>query len=129
MISDVRVAAGPRGSDELTPVAIVAALVIGELFVRFGAAAVVVPCAWLWAQLYTLGLLNEGRDTAFRIELIRLLFATPMLFLFFQQTAFAVDRAAGAWLVLAAYVIVSTLGLLAVSEETSAHGRSLDGRS
>ena len=54
-------------------VAIVGALVIAALFARSGAAAVSVPCLLLWAQLYTIGLLNEARPGAGRLELLRLL--------------------------------------------------------
>jgi sterol desaturase/sphingolipid hydroxylase (fatty acid hydroxylase superfamily) len=110
-------------------VAIVAALVIAELFIERGAAAVIVPCLMLWAQLYTLGLLNEGRGTAFRTELIRLLLVTPILFLLLQQTAFAIEQDVGAWLALAAYVVISTLWLIAVAARPAANWRSADGRS
>ena len=110
-------------------VAIVVALAIAELFLQSGAAAVLVPCVWLWAQLYTLGLLNEGRKTAFRNELIRLLLVTPILFLLFQQTVVGFEWAAGAWLMLAVYVVVSVLALFAASAKPVAQWRSIDGRS
>ena len=110
-------------------VSIVAALVIAELFVQRGEAAVFVPCVWLWAQLYTLGLLNEGRNMAFRSELIRLVLVTPILFLLFQRTADGLERSAGAWLIRAAYVFVSALGLSAASAKSTAKWRSVDERS
>ncbi|MGI9223008.1 MAG: sterol desaturase family protein [Woeseiaceae bacterium] len=58
-------------------VAVAAILSIGALFAIAGAGAVLVPCMMLWAQLYTLGLLNEGRAYATKIELLRLLVVVP----------------------------------------------------
>ena len=58
--------------------AIAAALMISKLFVDAGARAVLVPCLLLWAQLYALGLLNEGRRRGFREELVRLLVVMPL---------------------------------------------------
>lgn len=53
-------------------------LSIAALFAAAGAGAVLVPCLMLWAQLYTLGLLNEGRAYAARFELLRLLIIVPV---------------------------------------------------
>jgi hypothetical protein len=47
------------------------------LFATAGAEAVLVPCLMLWALLYTLGLLNEGRGYATKFELLRLLVVVP----------------------------------------------------
>ena len=58
--------------------AIAAALMISKLFVDAGARAVLVPCLLLWAQLYALGLLSEGRRRGFREELVRLLVVMPL---------------------------------------------------
>ena len=65
-------------------VATIGALVIAELYVSKGAAAVLIPCIMLWFKLYTLGLLNEGRRNARRIEFLRLGIATPLLFALLQ---------------------------------------------
>jgi len=59
-------------------VVIAAILSIAVLFAGAGAGAVLIPCLMLWAQLYTLGLLNEGRAYAARIELLRLLVIVPV---------------------------------------------------
>jgi alkylglycerol monooxygenase len=59
-------------------VAIVGTLVIAELFVNAGARSVLIPCVLLWVQLYGLGLLNEGRPYARKIELWRLLVIVPV---------------------------------------------------
>ena len=53
-------------------VALVAALAVADLFARAGAQAVLLPCALLWVQLYAIGLLNESRPGAVRLELLRL---------------------------------------------------------
>ena len=58
-------------------VAIAVALAIAALFAASGAMAVLLPCGLLWAQLYTLGLLNEARPYAARFELLRLLLIVP----------------------------------------------------
>ena len=58
-------------------VAVAATLGIAVLFASAGALAVVLPCVLLWALLYTLGLLNEGRPYAVRFELVRVLVIVP----------------------------------------------------
>jgi len=58
-------------------VAIALALGIAVLFAASGARAVLLPCVLLWALLYTLGLLNEARPYALRIELARVLMIVP----------------------------------------------------
>jgi sterol desaturase/sphingolipid hydroxylase (fatty acid hydroxylase superfamily) len=58
-------------------VAIAATLLIAVLFAASGPQAVLLPCVLLWALLYTLGVLNEGREFAVRVELARLLLIVP----------------------------------------------------
>ena len=58
-------------------VAMALTLVIARLFATAGAGAVVVPCLMLWAQLYVLGIMNEGRASAVTLELLRLLIVVP----------------------------------------------------
>ncbi len=93
-------------------VAIVGALLISELYLRRGATAVLIPCVALWLQLYTIGLLNEGRPYARRIELLRLLFAVPLLFLLIGQGAGEPQTPAVSWLMVGAYSIASAAWLL-----------------
>lgn len=59
-------------------VAIATALLISEAFASIGAKQVFIPCLLLWAQLYTLGLLNECRPHATRFELVRLVVVLPV---------------------------------------------------
>jgi sterol desaturase/sphingolipid hydroxylase (fatty acid hydroxylase superfamily) len=105
-------------------VAIPAALFIGDLFARDGATAVLIPCLMLWAQLYALGLLSEGRDSALRIEMLRLLLVMPILWLVFQQTH--VDMPQSAWGLLAVYSLVSAGWLLLISVRSPQSWKSAD---
>jgi sterol desaturase/sphingolipid hydroxylase (fatty acid hydroxylase superfamily) len=58
-------------------VAIIVTLAIARMFAVVGAQAVVIPCVLLWTQLWTIGLINEGRPYAVRAELTRLLIVVP----------------------------------------------------
>ena len=58
-------------------VALVTALGISALFAESGLNGVLLPCLLLWTQLWTIGLLNEGRAYAVRAELVRLLLVVP----------------------------------------------------
>lgn len=92
-------------------IGIVGALMIAELYARQGAVAVLVPCVMLWLQLYTLGILNEGRDQARRIEWLRLLVAVPGLFLLLQGTGVGMQQSTAGWITVAIYSIVSAIWL------------------
>jgi sterol desaturase/sphingolipid hydroxylase (fatty acid hydroxylase superfamily) len=59
-------------------IALLFALGIVQLFTQEGVSAVMVPCLMLWAQLWTIGILNEGRESAQRAELARLLILVPV---------------------------------------------------
>jgi sterol desaturase/sphingolipid hydroxylase (fatty acid hydroxylase superfamily) len=63
-------------------VSVVAVLGIGQLYVSFGMSGVFAPCLLLWAQLFTLGLISEGRSNAFPAELLRLVVVMPLGVLF-----------------------------------------------
>jgi sterol desaturase/sphingolipid hydroxylase (fatty acid hydroxylase superfamily) len=60
-------------------VAIAVVLWIGKVFANEGAAAVVLPCVFLWGQVLSLGFLNEGRPYARAFEFTRLLVLVPVL--------------------------------------------------
>jgi len=89
-----------------------ATLYIAGLFAREGAMAVVVPCVLLWVQLYTLGLLNEGRRSARRAELIRIFVIVPALFYWLQLSTdgFAVS----AWAAVASYMLGSAFWIMSI---------------
>jgi len=90
-------------------VAIVIALLIANLFARQGAASVLVPCVLLWAQLYTIGLLNEQRTNAGRLELLRLLPVNALGVLLLQR--YGIATGAGFWSLCAVYTLASLVGL------------------
>ena len=93
-------------------VAIGAALAIAGIFAEYGAAAAFAPCLLLWAQLWTLGLINEARPLALRAEFLRLTVVTPAGLWFVEQgVPGPLDDAA--WLALLAYVGLSLAGLYA----------------
>jgi hypothetical protein len=80
----------------------------------------------LWAQLYTLGLLNEGRAYATRFELLRLLVVVPT-----GAFALSLDARVGLSPELIAitgggYVLVSLVALLVVSKSINTKLNQLD---
>ncbi len=108
-------------------VAIAGTLLIAAWFARDGAVAVLVPCVVLWLQLYTLGVLNEGRRYARRIELLRLLVATPVLLGVAQFTSVGPDLDGMAWAAVCAYALVSAGWLLSLPVSDNREWRSADG--
>ncbi len=71
--------------------AIILVLWIGELYAS--GQSVIVPCVALWTLLLTLGFLNEGRETARKLETARLLVIVPIVILYLQQTGMLVSPA------------------------------------
>jgi sterol desaturase/sphingolipid hydroxylase (fatty acid hydroxylase superfamily) len=92
-------------------VAVVATLGIAALFATAGAMAVLLPCVLLWALLYTLGLLNEGRPYAVRFELARVLVIVPGGVLGTALTGQPPVPSAWLWVGAAAYLAASLAGL------------------
>ncbi len=105
-------------------VAIMGALGIAALFAAFGGAAVLVPCLLLWAQLWTLGLINEDRPLALRAEILRLTVATPI-------GLWLIDRGVPGplgdtgWLVGVAYVGASLAALYAARGTVSSGEKAI----
>ena len=94
-------------------VAVVAMLWIGDMFMRDGAAAVLVPCMFLWSLLLSLGLLNEARAYARSFEFLRSLVVVPVLLAVWHWSGGSVSATVMA--LCALYVVVSVLGLVSVS--------------
>ena len=92
-------------------IGITGALVIAELYARKGTEAVLIPCILLWLQLYTLGLLNEGRASARRLEWLRLVVAVPVLYWLLQVSVGGMQQQAGGWIVVAVYCVASAAWL------------------
>ncbi|MDH3716297.1 MAG: sterol desaturase family protein, partial [Gammaproteobacteria bacterium] len=92
-------------------VAVVVALTVAALFVEVGVRGVLVPCVLLWAMLYTVGLINEGRPYALRAELLRLLLVVPAAAYLLTSGPLALASEAVRAIAIA-YVVVSLAGLL-----------------
>ena len=98
---------------------IVAALLIAELYIEGGALSVLIPCVMLWLQLYTIGLLNEGRPGARRVELLRVLIAVPVLYLVATQSGIGVEADTLGWIIVAAYAVGSAAWVLLLPAASS----------
>ena len=97
-------------------VALLATLGIGQLYASFGAPAVVTPCVLLWVQLYTLGLISEGRRNALQTELLRLLVVVPLGVLFMQTTGEFSAVAEAIWVAVATYLTGSLVWLFMIGK-------------
>ena len=97
-------------------VAIAAILWIGEIYMEEGLRAVVVPCVGLWALLFSLGLLNEGRSRSRTFERVRLLVLVPAMLAALHWTGDAVSIPA--WVAAGMYIAGSVAWL------QMAHGES-----
>jgi sterol desaturase/sphingolipid hydroxylase (fatty acid hydroxylase superfamily) len=92
-------------------IAVAATLGIAVLFATAGAMAVLLPCVLLWALLYTLGLINEGRPYAVRFELARVLIIVPAGMLGIVLSGQPPVPSAWLWAGLAAYLAASLAAL------------------
>ena len=81
------------------------------MFASNGSRAVAIPCLLLWSGLYTLGLLNEGRQYAMRFELVRLLVIVPAGVLGLHLDAMITVPGQWLWIGLVAYLGCSLPGL------------------
>ncbi len=91
--------------------AIAATLGIAAWFATSGAMAVLMPCALQWVLLYTLGILNEGRPNAVRIELARLLLVVPAGVLGIALTGDLAVPSSWLWTGAGIYLAASLAGL------------------
>jgi alkylglycerol monooxygenase len=80
-------------------------IAIGRMFGTTGPVGVLIPCLMLWAALWTIGLFNEGREHAVRVELARLLLVVPVGAAAQQETF---------WPVVTAYIGLSLAWLVAL---------------
>ena len=90
-------------------VALLGALGIAEMFARAGPGAVVIPCLMLWALLYTVGLINDGRRYARRFEFARLLVIVPLGVLAIMMSGSLVTAPAAVWALIGTYVLLSMI--------------------
>ncbi len=92
-------------------VAMATTLAIAERVVTAGPPAVLLPCLLLWAQLYTLGVINEGRTKALRLETLRVLLIVPIGVALMQITGDIAPPGEILWGTTIAYVVASIVGL------------------
>lgn len=90
-------------------VVVATALSIAEVFAAHGTQVVLVPCLLLWANLYTLGLLNEGRPYAARFELVRLFLIVPVGVYGLDTTL--VEKTPTVGFIVATYILISAIWL------------------
>ncbi len=90
-------------------VAALATLGIGVLFATRGALAVLLPCLMLWVLLLTLGMLNEGREFALRLEILRLVAINPLAIAAMHVTGPALTPTA--WAIVLLYTALSLAGI------------------
>lgn len=91
--------------------AIAGALFIADLFAKVGALPVLVPCLLLWAQLYTLGILSEGRSHAAMVENVRLFVVVPAGVYALHFTSADMQLSEAGWVSLLIYILASALWL------------------
>jgi hypothetical protein len=94
-------------------VAIAVVLWIGKVFANEGAAAVVIPCVFLWSLVLSLGFLNEARAYARSFEFFRVLVFVPALVGAWGWSRGEVSTTA--LLICGLYVTLSAVGLGAAS--------------
>ncbi len=92
-------------------VAVALTLGIAVLFEAAGAMAVLPLCAALWAQLYAVGMINEGRPQSLRLERLRLLLVVPLVVAAVQLAGSLPVSPTLLWSVAAAYVCLSLIAL------------------
>ena len=96
--------------------AIAAVLWIGLLSIESGARGVIVPCLAVWVLLYSIGMLNEGRERAQSFELLRLLAILPALLLAQHLTQGPLPQLA--WVAAGVYMLASATWLLLSRSES-----------
>jgi len=100
-------------------VAVVGIFLMGDMYAKGGANAVIFPCLVLWAQLYTMGLLNESKAYAARFEALRLILLVPVATALLISTSVSRVDTTLLWMVSGGYVSVSLLALLFVYQRVN----------
>jgi hypothetical protein len=90
-------------------VVILLSLFITDAFAEAGAQVIFVPCILLWAQLYTIGLLNEDRSYAGLFELLRLIVIVPLGLLAVDTTILTMTPML--WIIVSVYLLGSAIWL------------------
>lgn len=91
--------------------AVVAVLGIGMLYAAHGAADVLLPCVALWFLLFSLGRLNEGKPSALRFEVLRLVVIVPAIALLMTVIGTPASGPIGLAVFVAIYAALSLVAL------------------
>jgi sterol desaturase/sphingolipid hydroxylase (fatty acid hydroxylase superfamily) len=92
-------------------VAAAGVLWIGVLYATAGAMAVLIPCLILWATLYCMGLISEGRRYARGAEITRLAIVLPAGVYGLQMAGYVAVAPSSLWTVFGLYVLASLVTL------------------
>jgi len=98
-------------------IALLATLAIGQLFANVGARGVWAPCLLLWVQLYAIGLINEGRPTAFQTELVRLIVVMPLGVILLQSAGDFAAFSEAIWGTMVGYQVGSLAWLATIRKD------------
>lgn len=98
-------------------VAAIAIIWVGGINARLGAPAVIIPCMMIWAVMYTVGLITEGRAYAIRFEVVRLLVITPLGFAGMQSIGVIPVDTLTAPIFCAGYIAASVLSFLLIIKQ------------
>ena len=85
-------------------------LLITNVYIGGGLRAIAALCVMLWAHLYAIGLLNQGRPNAFPFEAFRLVVINGVALFAIQYSEFAVAPAGWVWIGI--YTFVSMLWII-----------------
>ena len=85
-------------------------LLIANVYIGGGLRAIAALCIMLWAHLYTIGLLNQGRPNALVFESLRLVVVNGAALFAMRYSEFAVAPAAWVWIGI--YTFVSMLWII-----------------
>jgi len=96
--------------------AVLVSSAIGAVFTTVALPATLVLCLLFWFLVYNLAVLNEGRPSAVRLELVRLLVAVPLGALWLAQTEPGWFAGTAVWPALGGYVALSVTGLVMLPE-------------
>ena len=94
--------------------AILVTLVITQNLVGSGLRVALLPCLMLWALLYTMGLLNSGRENAATLEVLRLVVLNWLVGLALQYNGIAVSSEG--WILAVGYTAISLAWLFRVKK-------------
>ena len=94
--------------------AILMTLVITQILFGSGLRVALLPCLMLWALLYTMGMLNSGRENAGMLEVLRLVVFNWLVSFALQYNGIAISSEG--WILAVAYTAISVAWLFGVKK-------------